>query len=202
MKGTRRVFLGASAGVAVATWLRPVGAKGDPGPTATLPFVGEGAFPLDTTIGAGLGRRRALDLSTLSLESLLTPQDKFFIRTGTPDLPHKGAAWTVRLHGLVKAPMEIPLAELAREADDRGAHLLECAGNARTAHFGLMSAARWTGVPLERVLRRAQTRNEKESPTRCVKVSMRMVKMFAGGTMPVSPIEPWFTSDIRKKSWA
>jgi DMSO/TMAO reductase YedYZ molybdopterin-dependent catalytic subunit len=36
-----------------------------------------------------------------------------------------------------------------------GAHLLECAGNSRAAHFGFISVARWSGVPLQRVLDRA-----------------------------------------------
>ena len=156
MRRTRRRFLECSAGAAVGTWLGPGGATGETGPPAILPFVGEGTFPLDTIIGAGLGQRRMLDLSTLARESLLTPADRFFIRTGAPDRLHLQAPWTVRVHGLVETPAEVPLAELTREADDRGPHLLECAGNARTGHFGLMSAARWTGVPLERVLRRAQ----------------------------------------------
>src|SRR5256885_217779 len=33
---------------------------------------------------------------------------------------------------------------------------LECAGTSRAAPFGLMSAARWTGVPLVSVLARAR----------------------------------------------
>jgi DMSO/TMAO reductase YedYZ molybdopterin-dependent catalytic subunit len=68
------------------------------------------------------------------------------------------ASWTIRLHGLVEAPLEIPIEELRREATDRGLHLLECAGNSRNAHFGLMSCARFRGVSLERVLRRVRIR--------------------------------------------
>lgn len=120
----------------------------------TVPFVGEGSFPLETTGGAGLGRRRALDLSTLSPATLLTPQDRFFIRTGCPDQLPSTISWKIRVHGLVEAPLEVPIAELIREAVPMGAHLLECAGNSRAAHFGLMSAARWTGVPVERLLKR------------------------------------------------
>jgi DMSO/TMAO reductase YedYZ molybdopterin-dependent catalytic subunit len=117
-------------------------------------FVGEGAFPVDTTIGAGLGRRRALDLSTLSPETLLTPTEKFFVRTGCPERLPPTAAWSVRVHGLVESPVEIDVEELKREAAPMGAHVLECAGNSRAAHFGFISAATWTGVPLERVLKR------------------------------------------------
>jgi DMSO/TMAO reductase YedYZ molybdopterin-dependent catalytic subunit len=58
------------------------------------------------------------------------------------------------VHGLVERPVEPSVEELRREATPQGAHLLECAGNSRAAHFGLMSAALWTGVPLERVLAR------------------------------------------------
>jgi DMSO/TMAO reductase YedYZ molybdopterin-dependent catalytic subunit len=162
---TRRRFLEASTGAALATWLAPVQHEGSPrraSPNAaerslgTVPFVGEGAFPLDTTIGAGLGRRRALDLSTLSPRALLIPQDRFFIRTGCPDPLPPTTSWKVRVHGLVETPVEIKVEELKREAADLGPHLLECAGNSRAAHFGLMSAALWTGVPLERLLERVR----------------------------------------------
>jgi DMSO/TMAO reductase YedYZ molybdopterin-dependent catalytic subunit len=121
-----------------------------------LPFVGEGTFPLDTTVGAGLGQRRAIDLSTLSRGTLLTPADRFFIRTGCPDRLPPTTSWKVRVHGLVERPVELSVEELRREATPQGAHILECSGNSRAAHFGLMSAARWTGVPLERVLERAR----------------------------------------------
>jgi DMSO/TMAO reductase YedYZ molybdopterin-dependent catalytic subunit len=161
---TRRRFLEASVAAAVATWLAPVdgagshsGAspKGGERRLGTLPFVDEGRFPLDTTVGAGLGRRRALDLSTLAPGTLVTSQDRFFIRTGPPDRLPPANAWKVRVHGLVKRPVEIRVEELTREGTPLGAHLLECAGNSRRAHFGFMSAALWTGVPLERVLDRA-----------------------------------------------
>jgi DMSO/TMAO reductase YedYZ molybdopterin-dependent catalytic subunit len=160
---TRRRFLETSAGAAVTTWLAAVGHAGSPGwagsdggekVLGTLPLVGEGPFPVDSTIGAGLGRRRALDLSTLSREALVTPRDKFFIRTGCPDPFPPTTTWKVRGHGLVAKPAEIELEELKREATAQGAHLLECAGNSRGAHFGFMSVARWTGVPLEQVLER------------------------------------------------
>ena len=164
---TRRRFLEASAGAAITTWLAPVLRAGCPREAATdsgervlgtVPFVAEGAFPLETTFGAGFGRRRALDLSTLSAAALLTPQDRFFIRTGCPDRLPSTTSWKVRVHGLVEAPLEVPIGELTREAVPVGAHLLECAGNSRAAHFGFMSAARWTGVPLERLLQRVSLR--------------------------------------------
>jgi len=160
---TRRRFLEASAAATAATWLGRAGDVGAaPRATAnggatllgTLPFVDEGAFPLEKTVGAGLGRRRALDLSTVSPEALPVPQDRFFIRTGCPDPLPSTTSWKVRVRGLVEAPVDLEVEALRGEADDRGAHVLECAGNSRAAHFGFMSVARWTGVPLPRVLDR------------------------------------------------
>lgn len=159
---TRRRFLEASA-AAAATWLAPVGFVGSAGwqtsnggetLLGTVPFVDEGAFPLDTTVGAGLGQRRALDLSTLSPGAPLTPQDRFFIRTGCPRALPATSSWKVRVRGLVETPVDLEVEALRREAAALGAHVLECSGNSRAAHFGFMSAARWTGVPLERVLER------------------------------------------------
>ena len=154
---TRRRFLEASAGVAAAAWLASPSSAATPN-RGGVPFVGEGAFPLDTTVGAGLGRRRALDLSVLSPDTLLTPRDKFFVRTGCPDRLPPARSWKVRVHGLVETPLQIPIEELRREATDEGPHLLECAGNSRAAHFGLISAARWSGVRVQRLLERARLR--------------------------------------------
>jgi DMSO/TMAO reductase YedYZ molybdopterin-dependent catalytic subunit len=151
---TRRRFLEASAAAAVAAWIGRVAHAGAAPPLGTVPFADEGDFPVDKTVGAGLGRRRALDLSTLAPETLAVPQDRFFIRTGCPDPLPSTSTWMVRVRGLVEAPADLEVAALRREADDRGAHLLECAGNSRAAHFGFLSVARWTGVPLERVLGR------------------------------------------------
>jgi DMSO/TMAO reductase YedYZ molybdopterin-dependent catalytic subunit len=152
-----------SAGAMAATWLAPLeralsraSAASNGGDTVlgTIPFLDEGAFPVDTTVGAGLGRRRALDLSTLSPATMSIPQDRFFVRTGCPDRLPPTTSWRVRLGGLVERPVEVGLDELKREAAPMGAHLLECAGNSRAAHFGFISAAAWTGVPLERLLAR------------------------------------------------
>jgi DMSO/TMAO reductase YedYZ molybdopterin-dependent catalytic subunit len=149
---------------AAGLWLAPLASAVPlpgvhaPGETlvGTVPFVGEGTFPLETTGGAGLGRRRALDLSTLTPETLLTPSERFFVRTGCPDRLPPADSWKVRVHGLVATPLEIAIAELRRGTEPQGVHLVECAGNSRAAHFGLMSVTRWTGVPLESVLARAR----------------------------------------------
>src|SRR3989442_15522258 len=130
---TRRRFLGASSGTALMTWVAPALRAGASPPSVgnggervlgTVPFVGEGAFPLDTTIGAGLGKRRALDLSTLSCDALLTAQDRFFIRTGRPDRLPPTDSWKVRVHGLVQRPVEVPVEQLKGQAGSTGRHPL------------------------------------------------------------------------------
>jgi len=151
---TRRAFLQASAAAAVATWIGRTANAGAAPALGTVPFTDEGAFPVDETVGAGLGRRRALDLSTLTPDALAVPQDRFFIRTGCPDPLPSTSEWKIRVRGLVEGPADLYVAALRQEADDRGLHLLECAGNSRAAHFGFLSVARWTGVPLDRVLGR------------------------------------------------
>jgi DMSO/TMAO reductase YedYZ molybdopterin-dependent catalytic subunit len=160
---SRRRFLERAAGAAAAAWLAPVaparaGAERGETVLGALPFLDEGAFPLERTVGSGLGRRRAIDLSTLSPSAPLVPPDRFFIRTGVPDALPSPASWRIRLRGLVEAPSEMDVDALRGEASDLGVHLLECSGNSRGAHFGFLSAARWTGVPLARVLDRVKGR--------------------------------------------
>jgi DMSO/TMAO reductase YedYZ molybdopterin-dependent catalytic subunit len=109
-------------------------------------------------VGAGLGKRRALDLATLDPGSLVPPSDRFFIRTGCPvGLPAE-VSWTVRVHGLVEEPAALPLESLRRQATDQGLHLLECAGNSKAAHFGFLGVARFKGTPLAPLLERARPR--------------------------------------------
>ncbi len=168
---TRRKFLwqslGASAAVftglhggrlpiadTLATTTVPAAFKPIAGGTllGTAPFVGEGNFPLETLVGSGLGGRLLLDLSTLTPETLVTPNDKFFIRTRYPDQLHYDAPWTISVRGLVEQPTELSLSELMRGEVSMGAHLIECAGNTANGRFGLISTARWSGIPMAEVL--------------------------------------------------
>ena len=142
---------------ALASWLPPLGRAEEGGRVlGTIPFVGEGLLPLETSVGRGLGQRRAIDLTAVSPTTAVIPQDRFFVRTGCPHRLPDAAGWKVRLHGLIERPLEIAVEELRRQSAPQGAHLIECAGNSRNAHFGLISAARWSGVPLGRVLDRVR----------------------------------------------
>ncbi len=158
MSTSRRTFLAGLAGSFGAA-VGGLGLRPRAGPPRgelleTLPFLDERNVPLGKTVGSGLGRRLAFDLSTLSPESLVTSTEKFFIRTGCPDRMRSTERWKISVHGLVAQPVELLLQELAREAEPMGVHLLECAGNSGEGKYGLMSAARWTGLPIGRVLER------------------------------------------------
>jgi DMSO/TMAO reductase YedYZ molybdopterin-dependent catalytic subunit len=115
-------------------------------------FTGEGSPQLDHPIGSGLDGRLYHDLSTLDPSSLITPNDDFYIRTRYPDLIDPSQPWTISVHGLVAQPRTLTLDDLTPLVGDMGVHLMECSGNGAGAHFGMLSAARWSGAPLAKVL--------------------------------------------------
>ena len=108
--------------------------------------------PFGTRIGSGLDARLVADLAQLTPESLVTPNDRFFIRTSYPDLIDPTQPWRITIGGLAGAPVALALPDLQRRMSPMGVHLIECAGNANPNDFGLMSAATWSGVRLTDVL--------------------------------------------------
>ena len=61
--------------------------------------------------------------------------------------------WTMRLNAPGREPESFAFARLKAMEQSMGVHLMECAGNTRAFHFGLMSAATWTGMPISDVLK-------------------------------------------------
>jgi DMSO/TMAO reductase YedYZ molybdopterin-dependent catalytic subunit len=157
---TRRQFLAAAALVS------PAAAFGLQNPEArllaTLPLGAPGrvpATPLGRLLGGGLNARLFTDLSTLSLaspETLVTPTDRFFVRTAAPSFLPDAASWTIDIGGLVASPARISVASIAQEDAPRGRYLLECSGNSDPANYGLLSTADWEGVPILRLLDRVR----------------------------------------------
>jgi sulfite oxidase len=117
-------------------------------------FSGEAEFPMGKLLGTELDARLYTDLSELDIENpeLPTATDTFYIRTGASQLLDRRAPWAVRVSGLVERPLDLKIIELEKVAQPMGLHLLECAGNARKVHFGMMSVADWRGVPLTEIL--------------------------------------------------
>lgn len=125
-----------------------------------LGFVDDGDIELDVPLNVGWDGRLFTDLSSLSADSLLTPNERFYIRTRYPDQLDPRAPWRVAVDGLVREPAELTLEQLLPLAGPRGAHLMECSGNTRAGSFGLLSAARWDGIPMADVLGLLQPRRE------------------------------------------
>jgi len=120
-------------------------------------FSHEAPVAMETALGEGLDGRMYTDLSRLTPQAPITANESFYVRTRASALLHEQEKWMVQLNGLGGKVVEIGVAELKKMAQPMGVHVMECAGNARSVHFGLMSAAEWTGVPLLELLENAKT---------------------------------------------
>jgi DMSO/TMAO reductase YedYZ molybdopterin-dependent catalytic subunit len=165
----RRQFLGWAAGAAATA----LGTKSYAGETVSLPFA-NGDRPL-----AVYPQKRALIRLTtrppgletpfeVFNESIITPNDAFFVRYHMANLPLTIEPDDYRLHieGKVEKPLQLTLNEL--QTGFEGVELIavnQCSGNGR-AFFeprvaggqlgnGAMGNARWRGVPLKAVLDKA-----------------------------------------------
>jgi len=103
-------------------------------------------------MGTGLDGRLYTDLSAIALDSPITPNEKFYLRTRASELLEEGKPWLIKVTGLLKRPMEINMRDLERMSRPVGLHLMECSGNVRYAHFGMLSVADWTGAQLSEIL--------------------------------------------------
>jgi DMSO/TMAO reductase YedYZ molybdopterin-dependent catalytic subunit len=104
-----------------------------------------------------------------TLNSFLTPNEQFYIRShfNVPKLT--AAEWKVRVEGHVDRPFEISFDELRRLESRTITALLECAGNGRVFlqplqaglrwEQGGVSNGEWTGIPLATLLDRAGVRS-------------------------------------------
>jgi len=126
----------------------------------TIAFSKEPSVQMETALGAELDGRLYTDLSTLSPGNDVTPTEKFYVRTGASELLDAQKAWRVHMGGLAAKPSELKIEDLKKMAKPTGLHLMECAGNARSAHFGLMSVADWAGVPVTELFEGAKGKPE------------------------------------------
>lgn len=152
--------LGAAAAVAAAErWLgaQPLAPVSGGRFVRTMPLGrldGRPRPPFHQLLDIGLDARQFTDLSSLDADHLVTPTPQFYIRTAHPPALPPARGWTIALGGRVATPSSLELASIERDARDMGVHLMECAGNADPANFGLLSAAQWNGVPMGTVLDR------------------------------------------------
>lgn len=126
-------------------------------------------------------------------DRLITPNEVFFVRSHHGP-PRKDLGRTLRLGGLVEAPLELTLEAVKKLPQRTVTAVLQCAGNGR-AHIapavpgvqwqhGAMGQAEWTGVPLAELLARAK-----------VKPEARHVRL-AGADLPPRPQTPAFTRNL------
>lgn len=132
-------FAGLSAGLA-----RRVG---HPSRLSALEFSREGRAPTGTMIGEELDGRMFTDLSAIRSPASVTPVESFYVRTRASRLLPRPEGWKIRFSGPGHSE-DVAAESLSREAASVGPCLMECAGNTRRAHFGLMSLADWSGVRL------------------------------------------------------
>jgi len=124
----------------------------------TVDFAGESGVQMDTPLEAELDGRLFFDLSALSAGEMVTPTDKFYIRTRASELLDLKRPWSIKLGG-AKRPALVSAGELIETAEPVGLHLMECAGNARGGNFGLISVADWEGVQISKMLDRVGIKN-------------------------------------------
>ena len=132
------------------------GARGAGHMLGLVPFSEEGHPPMGEPMGSELDGRLFTDLSAMTPENPITPADKVFVRTRASKLLGTSSPWTLHIAGLIEKPIVISSEALAKKARPMGIHLMECSGNTRSAHFGMMSVVAWDGVPLQEVLRTAK----------------------------------------------
>ncbi len=87
----------------------------------------------------------------------VTPTSSFYIRTRASKLLDNTKPWSIQVGGLIEKPSPISVQDLEKIAQPMGLHLMECAGNSRSAHFGMLSVADWEGIPIARDSRKHQT---------------------------------------------
>ena len=126
-------------------------------PLGLVPFSEEGAEALEIMAGEGLDGRLFTDLTWLGPGTLETPLQRFFVRTAAPARLPPVDGWALRLGGRVEKESRMSLAELKGLGVGPAAlHAVECSGNGRVMHFGMLSSARFAGVPVAQVLKRTR----------------------------------------------
>ena len=169
----RRTFLKQAGRLGAATALGGNALSALAGPAVTLPFAnGERelvAYPQKRPLILLTSRPPQLETPFAVFDDgILTPNDAFFVRYHWSGIPTSIDAQSYRLKvsGHVDTPFELTLAELKQLAEPvELVAVNQCSGNSR-GHFtpranggqlsnGAMGNARWTGVPLKKVLEKA-----------------------------------------------
>src|SRR5262245_61125606 len=117
-----------------------------------VPFVNEGPVEMDVAFGSELDGRLYSTLDDIDEENLVTPESRFYLRTRASRILPGAEAWNLTVDGLTVARRSLTIAELRARERAQGLHLMECAGNTRAAHFGMISLGNWAGVAMADLL--------------------------------------------------
>lgn len=151
----------------------------------TVGFLNEGSVEMNALFGEELDGRLYTDLDSISEGENLTPESRFYVRTRASKLLPDPKNWTVSVRGLVNLRRSMGIGELRAKSRSMGAHLMECAGNTRAAHFGMISAGTWGGVPMKEVLGGAKLTNSG------VRVLVQGFDRYAGTSVTSTPGASW-----------
>jgi DMSO/TMAO reductase YedYZ molybdopterin-dependent catalytic subunit len=110
-------------------------------------------------------RPEDLEMELSGFSSYITPVERFFVRTHVYEPSVNAREWRLKVEGEVNQPLELTLEDVRKLPPVEVVSVLECAGNGR-AYFdppmpgiqwsdGAVGNARWRGVRLAAVLRRA-----------------------------------------------
>jgi len=135
-----------------------------------------------------------LESAPATLDSFLTPNDEFFIRShhGAPTV--NAETWEISVEGLVDRPLKWSIKDLEAMEPTTRSGVLQCAGNGR-ANFspkvpgllwqrGAVGQAEWAGIQLGRLLEEAGVKPEAAHVH------------FIGGDVPPTPKTPAFVRSI------
>jgi DMSO/TMAO reductase YedYZ molybdopterin-dependent catalytic subunit len=141
----RRGLAAASVLALVPEWALPALAQGE----TDIPFTD---YPANyKTNGNPNAVNRLLDIRTI--DGYATPNDQFFFiqHYNRPEVDAR--SWRLKFTGLVNKPAELSLADLKAMKSTELVNGYECSGNSARAFEGLSSCGRFTGVPLNQVLK-------------------------------------------------
>jgi DMSO/TMAO reductase YedYZ molybdopterin-dependent catalytic subunit len=128
----------------LSDWTLPAVAQGD----TDVPFTD---IPPNFNAPNINATTRVLDIR--KIDGPFTPADQFYSvqHFNRPEID--GAAYRLKITGLVKKPTEISLADLRGMRSTEVALGYECSGNSAHSMQGLASCGRFTGVPLRNLLK-------------------------------------------------
>ncbi len=141
-----------------------------------------------------------LEFPFASLDSFITPTDRFFTRCHFPIPKIDVQSWKLKVEGAVERPLELTYADLRKLSARTLTALLECAGNSRIFlvppargvgwELGAVGNAEWTGVPLAAVLEKAGVKSS------AVEVVLEGADKGTVRTDPQSPGEIYFARSL------